>query len=229
MAKRALAFLLPVFLGCGGSSISSTQFEDPGADGGTTAESGGEEDGASEGATEDSGTGATDSSSASDTGAASDSSEPPLDTTVPPPDTSEPPPDTTPPPMDVPTLPCSEPGGALYGGHCYFPINKRTWAVAHDFCASLGAHLVTITSKGEQDFLAVFGGTDDRWIGLSRAEGTPFSPTSYKWVTTEAVGYTNWGMGEPNYSGPCVRIRNDGSWADQGCTNSILGICEREP
>ncbi|MGZ3476712.1 MAG: lectin-like protein [Polyangiales bacterium] len=228
MAKRALAFLLPVFLGCGGSSISSTQFEDPGADGGTTAESGGEEDGASEGATEDSGTGATDSSSASDTGAASDSSEPPLDTTVPPPDTSEPPPDTTPPPMDVPTLPCSEPGGVLYGGHCYFPINKRTWAVAHDFCASLGAHLVTITSAAEETLVESIRSGKDRWIGLSRPAGSPSTEASFVWVTAEAVSYKKWASGEPNGSGECVRLRASNDWGDQGCNTNLDAICERE-
>lgn len=229
MVKRAAAFLLPslvsVFLGCG-SSVSSTQFEDH--DDGASAEESGSEASADD-------TGAT----GTDTGSAVDSSViepgdtgdvPPPDTSVPPPDTTEPPPDTTPPPVDTaPPLKCDEPLAAMHDGHCYFPINKRTYTVARDFCVSLGAHLATITSAGEQEFLKTFGATDDRWIGIARAEGTPMTASSYKWITGEPVSYTAWDAMEPNFSGPCVRMRNTGLWADQGCTNSIYGICEREP
>jgi hypothetical protein len=228
MVKRVSAFLLPslvtVFLGCG-STVSSTQFDE--RDTGSAEESGGEDTG----------------TSGTDTGVATDSSviepsdtgdlppdAPPPDTAEPMPDTTEPPPDTTPPPIDTaPPLKCDEPLAAMHEGHCYIPINKRTYTVARDFCVSLGAHLVTITSAGEQEFLKTFGAAEDRWIGIASADPTPDSPSDYAWITSEPVSYTHWDMGEPNFSGPCVRMRNTGYWADQGCTNTIYGICEREP
>jgi hypothetical protein len=224
MVKRVSAFLVPslvtVFLGCG-STVSSTQFDEK-PDTGSAEESGGE----------DTGTSGTDTGSATDSSVIEpgDTGDLPPDTSDPPPDTSEPPPDTTPPPMDTaPPLKCDEPLAEMYEGHCYIPINKRTYTVARDFCVSLGAHLVTITSKGEEDFLATFGSTEDRWIGIARPEGSPMAASSYKWITAEPVTYTNWDTGEPNFSGPCVRMRGTGLWADQGCTNTIYGICEREP
>jgi hypothetical protein len=183
---------------------------------------------------DDSGASSTDSSTAEEDAVVVDGSEPPVDSTPPPdtseppPDTEPPPPDTAPPPMDT-ALPCTEPLAAMYEGHCYIPINKRTYTAARDFCVTLGAHLVTVTSKGEQTFLNSFGVMEDRWMGLARPDATPMTASSYKWITGEAVSFTNWDSGEPNFSGPCVRMRNGGAWADQGCTTTIYGICEREP
>jgi hypothetical protein len=52
--------------------------------------------------------------------------------------------------------------------------------------------------------------------------------SAYVWVTGEAVGYTHWAQGEPNFSGECVRIQTTGTWADNQCTNSAYAICERD-
>jgi hypothetical protein len=226
MVKRASAFLLPtlvtVFLGCG-STVSSTQFDDH-EDGAVAEESGSEASG-DDTATSGADTGATTDSSVIEPG---DADVPP-DTSVPPPDTTEPPPDTTePPPMDT-GVDCPEPTGKVYEGHCYFPIEKRNWIAARDYCVMQGAHLATITSKGEQGFLSMFGGATDRWIGLYRPDGAPYMASSYKWVVPEPVSYTNWDSGEPNFSGQTVRLKYDGSWADQSPSYSLPAICEREP
>jgi hypothetical protein len=81
---------------------------------------------------------------------------------------------------------------------------------------------VTITSAGEQALVDTVG-TGDRWIGLARSSGA----TTFGWVTSEAVTYTNWAPGEPNGTGSCARLRTTG-WADIGCDQSYAAVCERE-
>ncbi len=93
------------------------------------------------------------------------------------------------------TAPTSIPGYTFYGtfgGHTYFRSNELVlWADANTAANALGGHLATVTSATENAFLSnsVF-----TWIGLSDAtlEGT------FKWVTGEPFGYSNWGGGEPN-------------------------------
>jgi len=122
---------------------------------------------------------------------------------------------------------CDEPGAQLWNGngHCYFLVEGGSddWFTQRDACAAAGAHLVTITSQEEQDFVEPIGG-GDRWIGYSRIGATEFS-----WLTGEPVTYEHWRQGEPNESGDaCARLRDNGEWADRTCDNSHSAICERE-
>ena len=66
------------------------------------------------------------------------------------------------------------------------------WHDAVDYCANIGAHLVTIGSAEENDF--VFGLTPNTWLGATdeAVEGV------WEWVTGEPFDYTNWAPGEPN-------------------------------
>lgn len=126
-------------------------------------------------------------------------------------------------------VPCTEPGAVTWSqnGHCYFVIQgqPRSWQTQRDACVAAGAHLATITSQGENDFVAPLVGGTDRWIGLYRPTGgDPFG-----WVTGEALSYENWANNEPNEPGEsCGRIRTTSTWADRACDNSYGAICERE-
>ncbi len=116
-----------------------------------------------------------------------------------------------------------------FGGHCYVPLNTRTYLDARNFCRdTVGGHLVTITSAAEQTFLNGMLGNQDRWIGLTRETGTPATAASYKWINGETSAYANWAANEPNGSGLCVRMLPGGTWADWSCTNTEYSICERE-
>lgn len=237
--KRLTVLALAVwFVGCGGSD-AGTVFDGDG--GGSTDDTSTASDETSTG---------DDSATAEDSGTiGEDGSPPPIDSGDPPPpvDSGSPPPPVDsggppvdsggpPPPIDTgvtlpdtsTTVPCTEPGGKMYMGHCYFPLNPRTWAAARDFCASLKAHLVTITSSGEQAHVETVG-YNDRWIGFLRPESTPIASSSFKWITGEATTYTRWDSGEPNGSGYCARLRgSDGRWADYQCTQNLPAVCERE-
>ncbi|MFY7971086.1 MAG: lectin-like protein, partial [Flavobacteriales bacterium] len=115
--------------------------------------------------------------------------------------------------------PASIPGYTLigtYNGHTYFRSNTNsTWPVANTSAQSLGAHLVTISSAGENSFLSGIG---QHWSGLTdeAVEGT------WVWVTGEPVIYTSWAGGEPNNSGnqDYMLINWSGTnWDDQGASS----------
>lgn len=211
--RHRFAALLSIFLvGCGGSDAGI--FEEKG-------------DGGDESST-------TDETSTSDSSSPEDSTTPPPGDDGPPPVDSTTEPDTAKPSLDTgvaidtaPPVTCTEPGGKMYEGHCYFPTMPRNWTNSRDTCTMYKAHLVTITSAAEQAFVSgILSG--ERWIGLYRPEGPTPAPSAYKWQNGEAVGYTNWELGEPNFSGSCVRLLVGGTWADQACSQSYNAICERE-
>jgi hypothetical protein len=68
-------------------------------------------------------------------------------------------------------------------GHHYLYVQKNlTASAAEQFCGRLGGHLVTITSKGENEFLKEITPPDVSCrIGLIFSNGRPY------WVTDEAV------------------------------------------
>jgi len=138
--------------------------------------------------------------------------------------------------------------GTTYDGHCYFSIGTSTaldWEHAKSECEAQAAHLVTITSSGEQTFLATtfFPSSADAWIGLA-LEDTKDDPSSlcsffadecpFLWVTGETVAYDAWATrsgddDEPNYTGACVRLQAaDQAWADTGCASAFRAVCERD-
>lgn len=65
-----------------------------------------------------------------------------------------------------------------------------SWIKAKETCEKLGGHLVTITSKEEQDFiiknLLPYGRKYMYWIGGDDISG------KWKWLTNEGFEYTNW-------------------------------------
>lgn len=91
-------------------------------------------------------------------------------------------------------------GAKEWGGHYYQAYDlSMTWSKAKSYCESLGGHLVTITSVGEQNTVASaisYGSKNFYWIGMERDENFKFS----SWITGESITYTNYDIenGEPN-------------------------------
>ena len=92
---------------------------------------------------------------------------------------------------------------------------SMTWSDAKAYCEYLGGHLLTITSKEEQQFVeskVLPGGTKKAyWMG-------GYKQTNKKWslITGEAFVYSNWDVKEPNNSGPCMQIYYTNKTADNG-------------
>ncbi|HZV44948.1 MAG TPA: C-type lectin domain-containing protein, partial [Saprospiraceae bacterium] len=106
--------------------------------------------------------------------------------------------------------PCEIPGytfGGNYDGHSYYvsDANATSWIEARTLAISIGGHLATVSSAGENAFvtgvaaLSIDPGESCHgvWIGLTDedVEGT------FVWVTGEPLIYTNWVPGYPNGSG----------------------------
>jgi len=126
---------------------------------------------------------------------------------------------------------CASVGGRVYEDHCYYAKTSAvTWDVAAKEACAAPAHLVTITSAGEHDFVVSFLTDESRWIGLRRPAGSPKNPSAFEWVTGETRGYTHWyaSNGEPDYDGECVRLGGSNSWGDHPCSAAFPAVCERE-
>jgi hypothetical protein len=124
---------------------------------------------------------------------------------------------------------CTEADAVLSSGHCYFAlVAAADFTAQRDACIAAGAHLASITSAAEQAIVAPLG-SGDRWIGLVKDASLPSEKSSFHWITGEpSLVYDNWAMGDPNGGHNCARMKADGMWADQACTNAYGAICERE-
>lgn len=111
-------------------------------------------------------------------------------------------------------------------GHFYRVVSAPaaiTWTEANRRAVAAGGHLVTITSKTENDF--VFALLDHEkywnrmgdgpwmmgpWIGGVQAKGAREPDGGWQWVTGERFAFTNWIPGDPNddckFSGAVNRI-----------------------
>lgn len=117
--------------------------------------------------------------------------------------------------------------GKVTNGRCYYatPLPLR-WSDAKVSCELGGGTLAVVTS-GVEEIAVEAAGSGDRWIGLSRAPGSPSRADSFKWITGEAGTYLKWGPGQPAGAGECAYVRAGGGWADTNCAATMIAVCEK--
>lgn len=122
-----------------------------------------------------------------------------------------------------------------FNGYSYFLFTYSLGgSAAETYCESLGGHLATITSAEENAFLYAYIkslGYQNAYFGFTDSE----KEGEWKWVTNEAVSYTNWHSSEPNAESASEDWAmfywkfSDGTWNDGG-PSTIAGesqyICE---
>ncbi|CAB9513789.1 lectin domain family 4 member M [Seminavis robusta] len=116
-------------------------------------------------------------------------------------------------------------------GHYYqlFPsadyaFAARTVSRLPTHCGGMRAHLVTIGSQAENDFVQTFRQNQQVWIGLNDAS----SEGTFQWVAGEPLTYTNWAPGEPDNSANAdyVSMAGGGTWNILPGTNNYMFIAE---
>lgn len=100
-----------------------------------------------------------------------------------------------------------------FNGHYYQVVTTTPadYERAEMQCEIKGAHLATITSKEEQDFIYSLTGKDNVLLGGEYKNGV------WTWVTGEPFTYTNWGKNRPsNLNGEkCLCFyREKGEWTN---------------
>ncbi|XP_055010345.1 lactose-binding lectin l-2-like [Boleophthalmus pectinirostris] len=119
-----------------------------------------------------------------------------------------------------------------FNGRCYkYVATRTTWADAEIYCLSQGAHLVSIHSLAEHNFVKSLIRNFDQalgrtWIGLSdiHKEGT------WLWTDGCPVVFTKWNAREPNrlfFNEDCVEIGygKEKNWNDVRCFYKFPSVC----
>ncbi|XP_052030076.1 C-type lectin domain family 4 member K [Apodemus sylvaticus] len=118
------------------------------------------------------------------------------------------------------------------GNFYYFSRITKTWYSAEQFCVSREAHLTSVSSESEQEFLYKAAGGIPHWIGLTKAG----SEGNWYWVDQTPFNKEQskrfWIPGEPNNTGNnehCANLRVYAlkCWNDSSCDNMFFFICKR--
>lgn len=106
----------------------------------------------------------------------------------------------------------------------YFLLeDAKSWYDARDACIDQGSHLATITTAAELAVVRALG-SGDRWLGLRRDVDAGL----FGWITGEPFSLDGFKPGEPNGTGSCAKIVDDGQWLDHSCLESLQAVCERD-
>ncbi|XP_054706154.1 macrophage mannose receptor 1-like isoform X2 [Uloborus diversus] len=116
----------------------------------------------------------------------------------------------------------------LHGDYCYMAHEdaKYTWDTANTFCKDNGAHLASIHSFNETDFMLFITSTSpdsDFWIGLSSES----VDSPLKWSDGTPVDFEN-EMENKTLIDSCISFKKtDGAWGVENCNRLLAVMCKR--
>ncbi|XP_036418625.1 ladderlectin-like [Colossoma macropomum] len=106
----------------------------------------------------------------------------------------------------------------------FFTI-QNTWEQAESTCKQFDAHLASVHNKNENNFIMslIHTQADGVWLG-GHTDG---DSGIWFWTDFSDFDHTNWSPGEPNGSGKCLKIYNNGLWDDFHCDRQLNFVCAR--
>lgn len=118
-----------------------------------------------------------------------------------------------------------------FGSSCYhISVEDNFWSKSEQNCVQMGAHLVVLNTKAEQDFIVQqLNESLSYFLGLSDPQGNG----NWQWI--DQTPYTEnvrlWHQGEPNFSAEgCASIvfwsPGGWGWNDVFCDSKRNSICE---
>jgi hypothetical protein len=107
-----------------------------------------------------------------------------------------------------------------FEGHSYQRIDtSHGWHAARANCAAMNAHLVTITSAAENQFVRNAFSDEGQWFWIGATDEA--NEGTWRWVTGEPWVYEGWGLNEPNNMGAGEDygiLWYEGDWNDVAST-----------